>query len=128
MKEYLDLFKALSDQTRLRIVVLLLEKELCVCQLETALGISQSKVSRHLSVLKNAGIVKTRRDGLWIYYSIEEPKNKVEENLFKSLKKYLSKEKVFSIDLSNIKKCIALPIDEISKMTNHCKNVDKRRK
>lgn len=116
MKQELSLFKALSDETRLRIMVLLSEKELCVCQLMWALGLDQAKVSRHLTVLRNAELVNYRREGLWIYYSLTEPKNKLEENLFECFKEYLCKEKSFRVDLANMKECIAQPLDVIAKM------------
>jgi len=66
-----QLHRALADETRLRIVHLLARRgELCVCELESTLETTQSKVSRHLSHLKNAGIVQDRRDGTWIYYRL----------------------------------------------------------
>ena len=116
MKQYLDLFSALSDETRLRIMVLLSEKELCVCQIELALGLPQTKISRHLTVLRYAGLVKDRRDGLWIYYSLVEPKNKVEEILFKCFKECLRKEQSFRLDLFSMKKCISQPLDLVADM------------
>lgn len=64
------LFKALGDETRVRIVALLTHEELCVCHIEAALGLSQPNASRHLAVLRSARIVDTRREGNWIYYSI----------------------------------------------------------
>jgi len=66
-----DTFKALSDETRLRIMTLLLENdELCVCDFVGALGETQSKVSRHLRYLYHAGLVKDRRQGLWMHYRL----------------------------------------------------------
>jgi ArsR family transcriptional regulator len=66
-----DTFKALSDETRLQIMTLLLdEEELCVCDFVGALGQTQSKVSRHLRYLYNAGLLEDRRDGLWMHYRI----------------------------------------------------------
>jgi len=110
MQQYVDLFKALADETRLRIVVLLSEKELCVCQIEAALALSQVKVSRHLTILRYAGLVRCRKEGTWVYYSLAEPKNKIEENLFESFKKHLRKEKFFSVDISNMEACISQPL------------------
>jgi len=110
MQQYVDLFKALADETRLRIVVLLSEKELCVCQIEAALVLSQVKVSRHLTILKYSGLVKCRKEGTWVYYSLVEPRNKIEENLFESFKKHLRKEKFFSVDISNMEACISQPL------------------
>jgi len=68
------MFKALSDGTRLRMVNLLLERELCVCELMEVIGSTQSKTSRHLAYLKNARLAKSRRKGLWIYYSLAKPR------------------------------------------------------
>src|SRR5437762_12794737 len=62
------LFKALADATRLRILGLLLTGEVCVCHIHETLRISQPKASRHLAYLRNAGLVDTRREGLWVYY------------------------------------------------------------
>ena len=62
------LFKALADATRLRILGLLLTGEVCVCNIHETLKIPQPKASRHLAYLRSAGLVETRRDGLWIHY------------------------------------------------------------
>jgi ArsR family transcriptional regulator len=61
-------FKALADETRLRILGLLLTGEVCVCHMHESLKIPQPKVSRHLAYLRNSGLVETRRDGLWVHY------------------------------------------------------------
>lgn len=65
-----DLFKALSDETRLRVVALLSHGELCVCHIESALAISQPNASRQLAILRAAGLVEARRDGSWIHYRL----------------------------------------------------------
>lgn len=115
MKEELKLFKALSDETRLRIMVLLSEKELCVCQLEWALRLNQAKVSRHLTVLKNAGLLQDRREGLWVFYSLTEPKNELKKIIHKYLKEYfIKKYGLFKRDFSNLKKCIAQPLEKLT--------------
>jgi len=72
MRELTKLFKALSDETRIRILKVLMERECCVCEVMQALNISQSRASRNLGILADAGFVKSRRDGLWIIYSIAE--------------------------------------------------------
>jgi len=64
------LFKALADPTRLRILGLLLTGEVCVCHIHESLRIPQPKASRHLAYLRRAGLVDTRRDGLWIHYRL----------------------------------------------------------
>ena len=71
MYNFIRPMKALSDETRLRILNILLERECCVCEVMQALDISQSRASRNLSILQNAGFLKARRDGLWIVYSMD---------------------------------------------------------
>ena len=68
ISEMEQLFKALADATRLRILGLLLTGEVCVCHIHESLKIPQPKASRHLAYLRNAGLVETRRDGLWVNY------------------------------------------------------------
>jgi DNA-binding transcriptional ArsR family regulator len=70
MKDAVRLFKALGDPTRLRIVKLLERGELCVCQLTAALGMGQSRISRHLAILKDAGLIEDRRAGKWVHYRL----------------------------------------------------------
>jgi ArsR family transcriptional regulator len=72
MNELTSIFKALSDETRLRIIKLLERGELCVCDIVAALDMVQPKVSFHLGTLKEAGIIKDRKQGKWIHYSLNE--------------------------------------------------------
>jgi len=72
MNDLVMIFKALSDETRLRIVKLLEQGELCVCDITAALDMVQPKVSFHLSTLKEAGFIKDRKQGKWIHYSLNE--------------------------------------------------------
>ncbi|HEY3275606.1 MAG TPA: metalloregulator ArsR/SmtB family transcription factor [Syntrophorhabdaceae bacterium] len=72
VKEMLSLFKALSDETRLRMLKLLGNGELCVCHVVAAFHMSQSKVSFHLGVLRAAGLVKDRKEGKWMHYRIDD--------------------------------------------------------
>jgi ArsR family transcriptional regulator len=71
MKELTKVFKALSDETRLRTLGVLMEKECCVCEVMQALEISQSKASRALGALYDAGVLKLRKEGRWSLYSID---------------------------------------------------------
>jgi len=76
MRDLLKAMKALSDETRLRILNLLLDRECCVCEVMQALDISQSRASRNLNVLYDAGFLKLRKDGLWSLYSIDRERIK----------------------------------------------------
>lgn len=70
MRKLSEIFKALGDDTRLKIVEMLLGKELCVCDILGAFDKTQPVISHHLKTLKHAGIVTDTRDGKWIYYSL----------------------------------------------------------
>src|SRR5262245_52977241 len=70
LTEMETLFRALGDSTRLRILGLLLTADVCVCDIHESLKVPQSKASRHLAYLRRAGLVETRRDGLWIHYRL----------------------------------------------------------
>jgi ArsR family transcriptional regulator len=71
MRKLAKTFKALSDETRLRILNILMERECCVCEVMQVLDITQSRASRHLITLCDAGFIKFRRQGLWAMYSID---------------------------------------------------------
>lgn len=73
MRTSAELFKALADETRLRILNLLVQGELCVCDIMAVLDVGQSKASRHLAYLRNVGLVNDRRSGVWMHYSLAKP-------------------------------------------------------
>jgi len=82
MKQVASVFKALSDEARLRIISLLLfSGELCVCDIESVMKFTQTKVSRHLAYLRRVGLVDARRHGLWMLYSIATPKSRRQKDL-----------------------------------------------
>ena len=72
MQDLMNIFKALSEETRLRILKLLEHGELCVCDIVSALDLIQPKVSFHLNVLKEAGLLKDRKQGRWTHYRLNE--------------------------------------------------------
>ena len=102
----IKVFKSISDITRLRIIKILQEKdELCVCEIVQALDISQTRASRNLGILKNAGFVVDRRDGLWIYYSInKEMSNQYHMQINILIKDWLNNEKIVQKDKERLKK------------------------
>ena len=72
MKGFIKVMKALSDPNRVKVVKLLQHREMCVCELQAALGISQPTVSKHLKLLEEAGIVSFRKEGLWVNYFLAD--------------------------------------------------------
>lgn len=81
MENIMDVLKALSDETRLRILNLLKEGELCVCHITDILDITQTKASRHLKHLKNADLVKDRQQAQWVHYSLAIEDDKLLDEL-----------------------------------------------
>jgi ArsR family transcriptional regulator len=102
IKNIARIFKALADETRLRILYLLQRRELCVCEIVKVLGISQSKASRHLAYLKNAGLVEDRRKGVWIYYSLDSAKDQFWQHLMTYLNGCLEGNHVLATDLAKL--------------------------
>jgi len=91
MKKLSRFFKALADETRLQILWLLMaEDELCVCDIMRALGITQSKASRHLRYLFNVGLVSDRREGVWMNYRLALPSGSDREKFIMLLKEMLA--------------------------------------
>jgi ArsR family transcriptional regulator, arsenate/arsenite/antimonite-responsive transcriptional repressor len=72
MKSFIKVMKALSDSNRVKIIKLLQHKTMCVCELQAALKIAQPTVSKHLKILENAMLVSSRKEGLWVNYSISD--------------------------------------------------------
>lgn len=78
-------FRALADNTRLRLLNLMGKDEVCVCFFVDVIGTNQPKISRHLAYLKRAGIVSSRRDGKWIHYKIAMPSNESAAKILQNL-------------------------------------------
>ncbi|MEW6776519.1 MAG: metalloregulator ArsR/SmtB family transcription factor [Bdellovibrionota bacterium] len=98
------LFKALGDETRLRIVALLSHGELCVCHLQEALGLSQPNASRQLAILRAAGIVDHRREGHWVYYRLLEQEDADCERQLRDLVRGFAKRNVIRRDVEQLLK------------------------
>jgi ArsR family transcriptional regulator len=103
-------FSALSDETRLRLMLLLAsEGELCVCELTHALGQSQPKISRHLSLLREIALVTDRREGTWIHYRLNQDLPAWTRELLDTLIKGPGKEKLFADDRRAVNCCPVRP-------------------
>ena len=97
-------FKALGDPTRLRILGLLVGGEVCVCDIHQSLGIPQPRASRHLSYLRRAGLVKTRKDGLWVHYQLAPLDDTVTRALMASVTHCLSHVEACCRDFERLEK------------------------
>jgi len=107
MKEIIKIFKALSDPTRLRTILLLLGRDLCVCELMFVLKMSQSRLSHQLRILRDAGLVEDRRDGKWIIYGIpQDVKDKLNPLMGLFLKNVAAESEEIREDRGNLRACL----------------------
>lgn len=97
MKSFVKVMKALSDSNRVKIIKLLLHKSMCVCELQMALGIAQPTVSKHLKILEDAQMVRSRKEGLWVNYSVTEGQgNPYAEKMLDNLRLWLDEDSEIS--------------------------------
>jgi len=115
MREVLDLIKLLSDESRLRILLLLSKKELCVCQVLGVLNMSQPLISRNLSLLLKAGFLKDRREGKLMFYSIRKTLPGKHRQLLALLREFLKDDTTLIKDLRSLRDCT-----EFQKQTGRC--------
>jgi ArsR family transcriptional regulator len=100
-----DIFKALSDETRLRILSLILSGEMCVCEIEDCLDLTQSNASRHLAALKNAGILSSSKQAQWAYYKLNEDFCNENKELMNYLADKLKSLPAYESDILKREKC-----------------------
>ena len=125
MSDAVQLFKALADGPRLRILNLVAHRELCVCHIVEALGLGQSKVSRHLAHLRNAGLVNDQREGLWMYYSLAEPTGYLHQQVLELLQRSTCELPMAAKDieaLDGLGECSDLCPDRPSKRKKPCES------
>ena len=103
------LFKALADRTRLRLINLMGDTEVCVCFFVEVLRTNQPKISRHLAYLKRAGVVSARRDGKWIHYRIVEPPEPHAAKIFHEVRAGLANDPAMQSDRARLQKICCAP-------------------
>ncbi len=108
-------FAALSDRTRLRLLNLMRDGEVCVCFFAEALGTNNPKISRHLAYLKRAGLVASRREGKWMHYKITEPKETQAAELFASTLKMIAADPQMRSDAENLFRVCCPPKIQITR-------------
>jgi ArsR family transcriptional regulator len=103
MKELLKVMKAASDPTRVKILKMLGKKVMCVCEIQTALGTAQSTASKHLKILEDAGLVISKKDGLWVNYLVSDGRQSpFAANLLGNMRHWLDDEPEISTLLEKI--------------------------
>jgi len=97
MKKFIKVMKALSDPNRVKMVKLLQHKEMCVCEIQAALGLAQSTVSKHLRILEESGLITYYKDKLWVNYSLADGTDSpYAANLLGCLKHWLDEDPVLA--------------------------------
>ena len=112
MLEILNIMKALSDENRVRALMMLADGELCVCQIIEMLELAPSTVSKHMSILRQAGLVETRKESRWIYYRLASGDLKSRE-ILGWLQRHLKKDKRILDDAKQLRKMQKMSNDEL---------------
>lgn len=120
MDQLTQMYRALSEEMRLRIIMLLTDGELCVCDLMAVFDEGQSKVSRHLAYLKHSGLVKSRRVGTWMHYSLREPLDGPLGAQMDFMEKRLSSLFVFRDDKKRMEEIKRQKLCEQTTRDSHC--------
>ena len=102
-------FQALGDNTRLRLLNLMGDQEICVCYFVEILGQAQPKISRHLAYLRSAGIVEARREGKWMHYRIVMPKNVGAAQVLRQTLAWLKEDRAMQADRARLSKACCSP-------------------
>jgi ArsR family transcriptional regulator len=105
MENEAAVFKVLADPTRLRLMVLLsIQGETCVCKLAEALNAPDFKISRHLGIMRSAGLVEARREGTWMHYKLSNARNRLEKCLQQCFRECLAAHPTVKADLKRLSK------------------------
>ena len=115
MKEFLSITKALADENRLRMLMALREGEVCVCQIAELTGLALSTVSKHLSVLYQAGLVNARKEGRWMYYSLPGKSTPTALEAVAWVRRSLDGNERIAEDEKRMKKVAAMDLGELCK-------------
>ena len=114
LEELTNAFSGVADPTRIRLLSLLAhQSEICVCDLVDATGLTQANVSRHLAMLRHAGLVSSRKEGLWVYYSIKKPLNPFERAIVHSVKQAGEESTELREDLERLKLSTCTPASKL---------------
>ncbi|MBI4651846.1 winged helix-turn-helix transcriptional regulator [Candidatus Desantisbacteria bacterium] len=126
MRDFIFLTKALSDKNRIRIILALKERELCVCQITKLLNLAPSTVSKHLSILNQAYLIESRKEGRWVYYRLANDKtfHSVNQAINWVMNSLVNDSKIIE-DKKHLKEILKIDAEELCKTV--IKNIKKRR-
>jgi ArsR family transcriptional regulator len=114
LREYTIVFKALADKNRARILKMLEERELCVCQIMIVLGLKQPTISKHLSILRRAGLVESRRNGTWIFYRLSQRRqNNFDQAQLGLMRNWLNDDPAICADSARLKEVLKEDIRDL---------------
>ena len=121
MRDLMAVIKALADENRVRILMALSPKELCVCQVVELLGLAPSTVSKHMAILKQAGLVDSRKEGRWMFYRRAEEDASIEAREMTALvSRLLADDLQEREDAKRLKQILKMDRDELCRKQNRC--------
>ncbi|HBC87627.1 MAG TPA: ArsR family transcriptional regulator [Lentisphaeria bacterium] len=118
MHDFMNITKALSDQNRIRVLLALAGRELCVCQIIELLGLAPSTVSKHMSILRNARLVESRKEGIWIHYRLPDKPAPEIRKAVGWICASLKTNETIKNDCIHIKRILKMDLDDICKRQN----------
>jgi Predicted transcriptional regulators len=104
----IEIFKALSEESRLRIIALLIENEMCVCEIEECLNMTQSNASRHLTELRRSGLLESYKKAQWTYYKISDKFKEEHKSLWEYIQSKIVEIPSYQVDYEQYKKCLTI--------------------
>jgi DNA-binding transcriptional ArsR family regulator len=121
MRELMAVIKALADENRVRVLMALRPKELCVCQIVELLGLAPSTVSKHMAILKQARLVDSRKQGRWMFYRLAEDEASVEAKAMTALlARLLADDPQVREDIKRMKHILKIDPEELCRKQNRC--------
>lgn len=121
MRKKIEVLKAVSEPNRIRILMLLKKKPLCVCEITSILKLNTSTISSHLSILKNAGFIVDEKEGKWINYKINEEIDEYNSSILEVISNYFSDEPQLLIDLNKIENVNRYSLIQLQTNDKRCK-------
>lgn len=119
MEFFLEITKALADETRLKILMLLKNHELCACQIIECFNLTGATISKHLSILKYAKLITSRKDGRWVYYKLADlKKNEVIKDSIELVQKSLKNESLIESDYKKLTEILKIDASELCRIQN----------